>query len=192
MKRGWVIVLLLSLGLNLGLGLSLLRTAPPPPPPRADGPPPPLDQPLDRAEVERFLQHRLDRMAVRLDLSEEQQAALWSLHLEDGGQVLSRRRELQRARAALQDLYAAGEPTLAQIHAAQQRISALQAALDSVVVEVMFHERAILTEEQRQQYRGLFATPREAPRGRWDRGGRSHQGGPRGERPARPRGDGSD
>jgi Spy/CpxP family protein refolding chaperone len=188
MKRVWTLVLLLSLGLNLGLGLQwLLAGSRPDTPPAADpstvaAPPPDLEDDaaaLAPEQVERLLQRRLERMSARLDLSPAQRDALWDVHRDRGVQVISRRHELRRARAALQELYATGEPTLADAQAAQRRISTLQTALDSVVVEVMHHERAILTPQQRQQYRGFFAPMREGPRGRGEHPGRSgaRQGG---------------
>ncbi len=197
MKRIWVFVLLLSLGVNLGLGLALWRRPaapllPPPleagprqaPPDGPDGPFDPDGAP-DPEQVERMLRHRLDRLAARLDLSDEQREALWELHRDDGGQVIARRRQLQQARAAMQDLYAGGQPELAVVQEHQRRISQLQAALDSVVVEIVHRERAILTPEQRRDYRGLFSPQREGGRGRWERSGRPH-GGPRGDRPQAP------
>jgi Spy/CpxP family protein refolding chaperone len=172
MKRGWLIVLLLSLGLNLGFGLHLLRVAPQP----SAGPPLP-EREADQAQVERFMQRRLDRMAERLDLTVSQRDALWALHREHGEDVFARRQELQQARSALHELLSAAEPTLPGVHDAQRQISRLQAALDSVVVDVMYRERAILTPQQREAYRGLFPAAGEGPRLR-----RDHPGGRRGER----------
>lgn len=187
MKRGWTIVLLVSLGLNLGLGLQLLLTgawsdrSPAEHQPAVALPSPELpDDELapDPQQIERLLQRRLDRLSARLDLSPAQRDALWDVHRHRGGQVFARRQELQRARDALQELYATGEPPLADAQAMQRRISTLQAALDSVVVEIMHHERAILTPQQRQEYRGFF-TPMRGGRG-------EHPGRPGSRRGGRP------
>lgn len=195
MKRIWIFVLLLSLGVNIGLGLALWRRPFVPPASMGDLRPAPsdladapfvTDDAPDAEQVERMLRHRLDRLANRLDLSVEQRDALWTLHREDGSQVIARRRQLQLARVAMQDLYAAGQPELAAVQAQQRQISQLQAALDSVVVEIMHRERGILTPEQRRDYRGLFSPQREGGRGRWERSGRPH-GGPRGDRQQAPR-----
>jgi Spy/CpxP family protein refolding chaperone len=177
MKPGWLIVLLLSLGINLGLGWQLLRgpAAPPAPPPgRGDGA---LDVPTDSVHVERFLGRRLDRLAARLDLSAPQREDLWRLHREDGLEILARRRELHRARAELQEALSVGEPTLAELQAAQRRLGALQADLDSVVVEIMYRERALMTPEQRQAYRVFFPSWRDGQRLRREPGA-GRRGGP--------------
>ncbi|HOX26040.1 MAG TPA: periplasmic heavy metal sensor [Candidatus Krumholzibacteria bacterium] len=167
MKRGWLIVLLLSLGLNVGLGVNLLRRdagAPPlPDAPEADD----AGAQPDRVRVEGFLRRRLDHLSGELGLSAEQQEALWAVHAEAGERVFERRRAMRAARAELHRIFASTEPAPAQFHAAQRRISALQAELDSMVVEIMVKEREILTPEQRQLYRGLFP---EGP----DRGRRGH------------------
>ena len=167
MKRGWLIVLLLSLGLNLGLGLNALRGPLPAPEPLPglqadDG----LETTADHAQVERFLRRRLHRMSERLGLSQDQRTALWELHLADGREIIMRRRVLQRAREDLQHLFDAPAPDLVDIQAAQHRISALQASLDSLVAGVVFRERAILTPEQRQAYRGFFGPGHEGHPGR--------------------------
>lgn len=180
MKRGWLIVLLLSLGLNLGLGLKTWRESSPaaPPPPE-----PELELPADPPQLEHFLGRRLDRMAARLDLSPEQREALWALHLQEGQEIVARRRELHQARRDLQDLLNAASAEESDLQAAQRRISILQTALDSVVVGVMYQERQLLTPEQRQAYRGFFPPAGEAQRGR-----RDHPGGQRGPRQGRPDG----
>jgi Spy/CpxP family protein refolding chaperone len=167
MKRGWLIVLLLSLGLNLGLGLNALRepspeSAPQFREPQEAGP----EAPIDHGQVEHHLKRRIDRMSARLDLSDDQRDSLWRLHLSDGQEIIMRRRELQQARTDLHQLFTLAQPNLADIQAAQHRISSLQASLDSLVVRVMFHERALLTPEQRQAYRGFFPKGQEGTRGR--------------------------
>jgi Spy/CpxP family protein refolding chaperone len=53
-----------------------------------------------------------------------------------------------------------------QIRAATRRLSAEQAALDSLVVEIMLREREILTPEQRRQYRALVPLGRDGIPGR--------------------------
>ncbi len=174
MKRGWLIVLLLSAGLNLGLGLKAWRGAPAAP----EAPPSGLEVPGDPPQIERFLGRRLDRMAARLDLSAAQRDALWRLHRQDGPQIVARRQKLHAARTELQQRLTAAEISLADLQAAQTRISDLQAALDSVVIDVMYREREILTPAQRQAYRGFFPPGPEGSRGR-----REHPGGQRRARP---------
>lgn len=185
MKRGWLIVLLLSLGMNLGLGLNaLIGTLPDQGADPAEQQDRVLDIPVDRAGTERFLGRRLERMAARLGLSPEQKEALWEIHLADGRTIVARRRELQQARMALQQLLSESDPGLEEIQAAQHEISVLQASIDSVVVRVMFQERAVLTPEQLPAYRGLFPmTPHghAGPRGKHG----PHTGG-RGGREIRP------
>lgn len=177
MRRSWSIVLLLSLGINLGLGLHLLRRAEGPPAPSPTfGPGPPM--PVDRAQVERFLGRRLDRMQDRLDLSPQQRTALWDLHLAEGREILERRLRLQEARAEFQQLFDAEQPDLAEVLAAQRHLSGLQAELDSVVARIMFRERELLTPRQRQAYRGFFPGGRDG-----QRGASHHPGGRRGGRP---------
>jgi Spy/CpxP family protein refolding chaperone len=168
MKRGWMIVLLLSLGLNVGLGLNFLRPAPPPadPEPRPAMAPHPHGRPGDRPPGEQFLRRRLDRMGESLGLSPDQEQALWTLHREAGPEVLSRRQNLQEIRRELHDFYGAGDVDRRQIRAATRRLSAEQAALDSLVVEIMLREREILTPEQRLEYRALVPLGRDGIPGR--------------------------
>ena len=186
MKRGWMIVLLLSLGLNVGLGANYLRhRQPPPPPPEAPGPDDDTERPAaSREQVEQYMRHRLDRMAQELDLSDEQQGRLWNLHETVGREVFSRRAAMFEARGRLREVYRQDPLDRDLLRTMQRKMSALQADLDSVVVEILFEERSILTPEQRQNYGGMF--PFGADRApRWGsgqgRGDGSHH--PRRDRP---------
>jgi len=168
MKRGWLIVLLLSLGLNVGLGVNLLRRDQVPPPLAGERGPADLEAGPDHAQAERFLRRRLERMAAELGLSAEQRTALWNVHAEAGERIFAQRQAMREARAEMHEDLAAPAPDLARIHSVQRRISALQAELDSLVVEVMVRERAVLTPEQRERYRGFF--PDGPGRGGLERG----------------------
>ncbi len=176
MKRGWLIILLLSLGLNVGLGLSFLRR-----PALAPSLPSHGDPHLDRdfpgrEQAQAFMRHRLERLTRELDLTQDQQERFWALHLESGDQVMERRTAMFAARRHLHEAYAGPDPDIHQIHRIQREMSAMQAELDSSIVDIMFKERAILTPEQRGKYRVMFPGGREAPgKGRRDGRGR-HQG----------------
>jgi Spy/CpxP family protein refolding chaperone len=186
MKRGWFIVLLLSLGLNLGLGVSLWRQGDAPPTwPESPGDEASPGEPgpgflPDRDQVRSFMERRLDRMSEDLGLTDDQRSALMAIHLEIGDEVFSRRRELLDRREELQALHAADDPDLDAVHVAARALGEIQAELDSLVVEAMFRERAVLTPEQREHYRSYFPMGRE--RGRMSR----HQDGA-GHRPRRGR-----
>ena len=188
MKRGWMIVLLLSLGLNVGLGANYLRHRQPPPPP----PLPADEHPGDpqerrmpsREQVNAFMRHRLDRMAQDLDLSEQQQEQLWALHETVGREVITRRATMFEARAQLREVYRQEPLDKARMLTLQRGMSALQAELDSVVVEILFQERSVLTPEQRENYGGMFPFGQDrTPRWGSHKGRRDGRHGARRDRP---------
>jgi len=173
--RALWIALLLSLSLNLGLGVNLWRrgqaAAPDPPPSGAAGAPAPAawrEGPRDPEQTVGMLRHRLERLQRRLELTDAQRDSLWHLHRDLGPQVLEQRRALMEARHALHGLLDAPAVDAGALDEARRRITGLQGELDSLVVAVMLRERAILTPEQAERYRGLF--PFGGPDGRPDRG----------------------
>ncbi len=180
--RALWIALLLSLSLNVGLGLNLWRrgqaAAPDVPPPGArPGPAPEAWRDLagDPEQTVGLLRHRLERLQRRLDLTDAQRDSLWQLHRDTGPQVLDRRRALMQARRELHGLLGTPDPDPQRVGEARRRITGLQGELDSLVVAVMLQERAILTPEQAERYRGLF--PFGGPDGRPDRGPAGRGGG---------------
>lgn len=185
MKRGWMIVLLLSLGLNVGLGANYLRHRQPPPPPEREHPGDREERPMpSREQVNAFMRHRLDRMARDLDLSEEQQEQLWALHETVGREVITRRAAMFEARARLREIYRQEPLDRAAMMALQRDMSSLQAELDSVVVEILFQERSVLTPEQRENYGGMFPFGQDrAPRWGSHKGRRDGKHGARRDRP---------
>jgi len=165
MKRIWIIVLLLSLGLNVGLGLNLLRRTAVAPaltgPHGVHAGPYGPEFPGGLAHSEQFLRRRLDRMDGRLGLNESQRDVLWTLHREVGAEVFDRREDLLETRHRLHEAYAREEVDLDEIHRLTRQLSALQADLDSLVVDIMLREREVLTPPQRRQYRNLFPLGRD-------------------------------
>lgn len=168
MKRVWVILLLLSLGLNIGLGLHVLRD-------RGTV----VDRTqragrwsntavIDRERVDHQQRRRLERMIRDLNLDETQRAQLTRLHQEASGEVFARRTELASLRERMHTLFTAPSSSWSDLRDVMRQHSDAQAELDSLVVDVMFRERGVLSPAQRQQY-PAFAMPF---------GGRAGPGGP--------------
>ena len=191
MKRHWLIILLLlSLGLNLGLGLGVLRgqQGPPPPPglhgehrPGPDGP----SGPPDRQGARRFMGMRLDRMTEVLGLDGDQRAALETLYDENNEAVMARRDSMMSARGDMHQRLRAAR-NVDEFREVLLAHSRLQAELDSIIVDVMLQERAVMRDDQLEGYE-RFMLPLGPGPGGPGRGDRGDGPGPRKPRSGRGR-----
>jgi len=172
MKRHWLIILLLSLGLNVGLGLGVLRRelGPPPPPQEAWNPAEAHSKPPTRDMARHFMGKRLERMTRKLHLDGEQRVSLEELYQATSDAIFTRRGAMGAARAAMQErVMQTEDPDLVRQMLAEH--ARMQAELDSIVVNVMLQERAIMHEDQLEGYRE-FMLPLGGGRGREGRDGR--------------------
>lgn len=195
MKTTWllIILLLVSVGLNAGLAWRLGRSEPsvgpdggwtPPdrPGPGIDTPPdgpPPAEGDADPANprVQRLMRERLDRLTEALDLTPEQREAFVAAQQVAAPQFFARRRAIGELRRELRELALAPDVDREAVLRRQQKLSAMQAELDSVVVESMVAEVRLLTPRQKEIYRDLV------PWGAPSHGGPGHRGGGRGRLP---------
>lgn len=174
MKTTWILVclLLVSVGLNAGLALRLGQAGPPPgwspPGPPGDGP----DAPPDPADprTRRLMRERLERLSAALDLTPQQLEAFVAVHEASGPRFFANRSAVSKLRRELRDLALAPDLDRAAVLARQQQLSALQAQLDSVVVETMLAEVRLLTPEQRERYRNVMPWGEPGQRGKGHRG----------------------
>jgi Spy/CpxP family protein refolding chaperone len=159
MRRGWLILLALSIGLNVGLvymALAARSNAPPPGPPATFIEPPAPGEPDGSGPVtvpcEPMLRRRMERMARRLGLDDGQRDRLNVILNETLPQILAGRTAVQRARMALQFEYGRVDLDSDRIRILSRELNAAQARLDSLVVETMLRESAVLSPEQRGRY----------------------------------------
>jgi Spy/CpxP family protein refolding chaperone len=180
-KTTWILVclLLVSVGLNAGLALRQARPGGPPPGwsqgPPGDEPETPPD-PAD-PRTRRLMRERLERMSSALELTPQQLEAFVAVHEATAPRFFANRSAVGKLRRELRDLALAPDVDHAEVLARQQQLSALQAQLDSVVVETMLAEVRLLTPEQRERYRTIM------PWGDPGRRGPGHEGGRRGSSP---------
>jgi Spy/CpxP family protein refolding chaperone len=164
-KRGLILLLLLSLGLNIGLGLRLAQLSRPVSaagPPVAPGAPRPgygpghgpgqHRVPDDPERLRRLSRHRLERLGRELDLTPEQVESLGGVHETMGRRIHGARRAVEEERRRMRSALTAGEIDRAGLTAGRRAVGRLQAELDSLVVETMLQELAILHPEQRERY----------------------------------------
>lgn len=186
-----IVALLVSLGLNAGLAWRLGRQETPERRPGWSAGETRGHALRDTSKWRGYLERRLDRMQRDLDLTDDQVQAFRTLHGEAHG--LGRRfHVVETGRRQVFEGIAAGEITPDSVRSAMAGLSRRQAAIDSLIVDKMLQEMAILTPEQRPEY--LRMLPMERFGGRRT-GGRGRDGGkdghgPRGEPPDEPRGDG--
>lgn len=181
MNRLVWIALLLSLGLNLGLGLSTLRRPAPAPAPPAPGVPARFEpgERFDQPDPELMVNRRVDRMANELGLDDVQREALRAIHRDAGSLILERRRHMADVRTRLRAVMTAPDATWSDVQSVMGEHAALQAELDSTVLNVMFREREMLTPEQLGRYQN-FTFP-FGGHGRDDRGDGRRRFGRRGD-----------
>jgi Spy/CpxP family protein refolding chaperone len=193
MRRGWFVLLALSIGLNAGLLYAALagRTeapAPMPPAPDIDSICIPAGDgagPMAVAGLcEPMMRVRMQRMAERLSLDEGQREQMNTILSEMLPQILAGRDAVQRARLAVHAEYRQPQLDAARIRMLTRDLNASQARVDSLVVETMLRESALLSPAQRAGY--FEAMP-------WDRrpvpmrmGVRRGPGNPSGKPPGKP------
>lgn len=164
MRRVGFVLLALSLGLNAGLLYTVIahRHARGPRDVEHLGPPP--DRPGPRGERRGprgggpspdalpFAQRRLAHIADWLELDATQREAMRASLDASLPRVLAQRDAVRaaRRRAAAQYLKPVVDPDSVRI--AVRRLTAAQAALDSLVAEAMSREAKLLTPEQRARY----------------------------------------
>ncbi len=142
MKQAWIIAAVLSIGLNAGLLIRGCDRGGQPP-----GRPPELRQILDA---------HLERMADGLGLSEAQQQDLRAAHETLFPEILDQSRRLREMRHDLAQNYRGETVDPVAFRRIASEISKEQARLDSLIVDVMLYEAAVLTPEQRQQYERIM------------------------------------
>lgn len=158
MNRVLRLVLLVSLGLNLGLGWAVLRGRE-----ATDGPPPQAGHrwrerpaPADSAAWRRMMEHRLERLAARLDLAPDQSARLRALQEANGPLVRAGRDRIEAARQAVRRAADGGAFDDARVREALRGLRRAQADLDSLTQEFLLQECAVMNEGQRARYLELL------------------------------------
>ena len=181
MKRGWILVLALSIGLNAGLLVVIVAG------PLGQGT---FGRPFDRPHPgggpmrgpspwrhgdsemrEQFLEHRLDRLAHRLDLDEEQQGDLAAIFEETWPRIFQIREKVRDIRDEIRMRYS--EPVIdsEEVLELVGHLNEAQARLDSLVAETLIREAEILTPEQREGYLRAMPWERMLERGMGKRKG---------------------
>jgi Spy/CpxP family protein refolding chaperone len=164
MRRVAFVLLALSLGLNAGLLYTVIshrhahgsrgfeRLGPPSDRAGLPGGPRGLHGTHPTPDVISFAQRRLARIVDWLDLDAAQREAMRAILDESMPRILAQRDAVRAARhrAAEQYLKPAVDPDSVRI--AVRRLTAAQAALDSLVAETMSREAKLLTPEQRARY----------------------------------------
>jgi Spy/CpxP family protein refolding chaperone len=146
-----VVILMVSLGLNLGLAWRLARTEDPPEPRDRSGRFGPGHAMHDSTRWRGFLERRLERMRVELELDEEQVAAFRALH--EGAQGLGRQfRAIESGRRDVFRGIADGTRDADEVRRTLAELSRRQRSVDSLIVEKLLQELEILTPEQRPRY----------------------------------------
>lgn len=91
-------------------------------------------------------------MTAHLGLDETQRAAIAAVLEEYMPRILAQREQVHDARRDLAAGYSDTEMDAARFRTLVQRLSAAQAALDSLAAEAMLGEAAVLSPEQRRSY----------------------------------------
>lgn len=163
MKRVWFLALAVSVGLNAGLLLypvlsrnDEVRVQTDPPDIRDQQRPPDGDRrsppPRRSEDVERVIQDHIDRMTNDLGLDRQQQSAIGTVHERLLPQILSERREMDGLRQVVASLYGQSTIDSTELRAVVQQLSDAQERLDSLTIDAMLGEAAVLTHEQRLHY----------------------------------------
>lgn len=158
MKRFWFLLLALSLGLNAGLlYVQLSGDRPAAEPPRG-----PRHHGAGHDRFDDLAKNHVKRMIEGLDLNEDQAQRLEEVHRDLLPRLASASRESERLRRAVGDQYRSNNMEPERLRETVRRLNQAQAHLDSLVVEAVLAEAAILTPDQRERY------ARAMP---WSRGG---------------------
>lgn len=198
MKRYVWLLLLISLGLNVGLGWRLVSQSRQAETEQRDGRfgdrsgrPGGMGRdgggfggegrdgferpaPGDSVAWGRIMDHRIERMARRLDLEPEQVESFRRAIQENRGKFRSRRARIRRLEERLTDLTLATPVNPDSIRTALHELGQFRSSLDSLVTEAMLAELDSLTPEQRKEYLRLMP---------WSQSGKGHgRGRDRGDR----------
>lgn len=149
MRWGLFLLLALSLGLNAGLLYVKMNVTRLPPPGAREMNGPPGGRLPAREEL--FRDH-LDRMTKHLQLSETQRGQLQSVHEELLPQIVAKRRELEEIHDGIALRFGSPEMDPERFRELARRMNETQSLLDSLVIEAMLSESALLTPDQRQRY----------------------------------------
>lgn len=177
MSRLLRLFLLVSLGLNVGLGWTLLRER------HRDEPRRPSEArawrsrpaPGDSAAWRRVMDHRIERLADRLDLEPAQVELLQQLQAANGPLVHRERERAEAAREEVRAIVNAGDFEPGRARDALRRARVAQAGLDSLVQEFLMQELALMNPQQRARYVEILPLdPWRGPRP----GGSGHDGDP--------------
>ena len=124
-----------------------------------------------RGERERTRQ-RLEPLAERLNLSDEQKTQMHQIRIAHQKQQVQREAKVKLARIELKELMAADDPNRSAIEKKTKEISDLQYQAKLEMIDHLFKVRSILTPEQREIFKGHML--------RGGRGGRGPRPGMRG------------
>ncbi len=117
------------------------------------------------------MRERLARLATALELTPQQREAFAAVHEATASRFFAHRSAVGKMRRELRDLALSPDVDHAEVLARQQRLSAQQAQLDSLVVETMLAEVRLLTPAQRERYRTIMPWGEPGQRGAGHRGG---------------------
>jgi Spy/CpxP family protein refolding chaperone len=177
MKRGWFLLLALSVGLNAGLLYISLKTPDatensqfnaPPRPGEQGAPPRGPRRTGESLNPTQLITDHLRRMDQRLMLSEAQRDQLETMMKRTMPTIIKQRQSLDLMRHKLANQYRAAEFDSDSYRSDAAALHDGQVLLDSLVVEAMIAEAAVLTREQRQEYVHMMPWPPK-PGGRGDR-----------------------
>lgn len=124
---------------------------------------------------------RLDRMAARLDLTQEQRVAIEAIQTAARGNNLELRKQIERARHELRGEMLKDNPDERSVVQLTERIGKLRTELQVNRAKTRLAVRAQLTPEQRDKMLLMRGSDRRGGRGAgsWCCGGEGPSGGPR-------------
>lgn len=99
-------------------------------------------------EREGFHQKRMERMAEKLGLNEQQQTALEALKVQQRADRQSLREQIRQQRDAMRKLLESPDVSKQQVLAAQREIHALRGQLAESRVDFLFEAKKVLTQDQ--------------------------------------------
>lgn len=110
------------------------------------------------------MEHRLERLADELALTEEQRAVFQAVHEEYMPRIFEKRDAEQSRREAMMNQLLSVS-TKEEVQAIVRERAEMQRAIDSLVVDAMFRQLTALDAEQRTKYLAEFPWGRELGEG---------------------------
>jgi Spy/CpxP family protein refolding chaperone len=184
MRRLLPLVLLVSLGLNAGLAWRLLRDDPAPARTRWEQEGRFRPAPGDTQAWRERMDHRLHRLAERLDLDPQQLEAFRGHRARVEGDLRAQAQLVEAARAALRQEARREPPQPAAVSAALAAVGRAEAALDSLVAANLRTELELLRPDQQARLLRLLPFERLGSRGGFGPGRGDGPGGRHGRRHA--------